>query len=71
MVYIETEGALFRGPDRGVPEEVYFKGGWQPYAGKDRPRDVSWGWEIDEAEAHRIMARIDGVTPERSTPGQP
>ena len=29
MIYIENEGALFRGPARGVPQEV-----WSPSQGK-------------------------------------
>lgn len=58
ICYIENEGALFRGRGRANPSEVYFKGGWVPYEGTT-PKGVEWGDVIDEAEAQRMMARID------------
>lgn len=60
LCLIENDGALFRGPGRGNPQDVYLKGGWKPYKGAGRPRDVSWGNVIDEAEAKELMAEIDG-----------
>lgn len=56
MIYIENEGALFRGPARGVPLEVWSarQGKFLPYKGNmDKP--VDWGNEIDEVEAKRMM----------------
>lgn len=56
MIYIENEGALFRGPARGVPLEVWSprKDMFVPYEGsKDKP--VEWGHEISEAEAQEMM----------------
>lgn len=57
MVYIENDGALFRGPARGVPEEVWSpsKRAFVPYKGAGKPRDVSWGSVISEAEARELM----------------
>ncbi len=55
-VLIENEGALFRGPARGNPMEVWNPGsGWKPYAGIDRPRGVEWGYDITEDEAASLM----------------
>ena len=55
-VYIENEGALFRGFGRSHPTEVYShrEGGWRPYKGS-RPKPIEWGYEISEAEAHRMI----------------
>lgn len=56
MVYIENEGAVFRGPARGVPEEVWSpsRGKFVPYkGGKDKP--VDWGSVISEDEARALM----------------
>jgi hypothetical protein len=56
FIYIENEGALFRGRSRAWPSEV-----WSPtekkfvaYTG-DVPKGVEWGDIIDEAEAQRMM----------------
>ncbi len=58
-VLIENEGALFRGPSRGNPMEVWNPGsGWQAYAAAGRPRGVDWGDEISEAEAWAMMGRL-------------
>jgi hypothetical protein len=54
VIYIENEGALFRGPARAWPREVFAGGQWAPYEGQT-PKDVEWGNEIDEAEAQRLM----------------
>lgn len=56
MVYIENEGALFRGPARGVPQEVWNakQAKFVPYkGGADKP--VDWGNVIDENEAKALM----------------
>jgi hypothetical protein len=53
---IENEGALFRGPGRSNPVEVWSpEAGWEPYAGADRPRGVEWGYEISELDAFRLI----------------
>lgn len=54
MIYIENEGALFRGPARAWPKEVWNGSAFEPYKG-DMPKDIDWGNEIDEAEAQRLM----------------
>lgn len=56
MLYIENEGALFRGPARGVPQEVWneSQGKFVPYkGGQDKP--VDWGNVISEEEARAMM----------------
>jgi hypothetical protein len=61
MVLIENEGALFRGPARGRPTEVYVGGdkGWAPYADAGKPKPIDWGNVIDENEAKELMAELD------------
>ena len=63
MIYIENEGALFRGPARAWPREVWVNGQWQAYRGQV-PRDIDWGNEIDEAEAQRLMGQGQGQQPD-------
>jgi len=57
MVYIENEGALFRGPARGVPQEVWSDkdGKFVPYKLAGQPKAIDWGNVIDESEAQRMM----------------
>lgn len=55
MVLIENDGALFRGPARGVPQEVWAGGQWKPYADAGKPKDVDWGNVITEDEAKALM----------------
>lgn len=55
MVYIENEGALFRGPARAWPEQVWNGKAFVKYAGAV-PKDIDWGNVIDEAEAKELMA---------------
>ncbi|WP_332770528.1 hypothetical protein [Phenylobacterium sp.] len=56
MVYIEHDGALFRGFAEGFPQEVWSRktGAWTHY-----PligfKPVEWGSVISETEAQRIM----------------
>lgn len=54
MIYIENEGALFRGPARAWPKEVWDGSKFVPYQGAV-PKDIEWGDEIDEAAAQKIM----------------
>lgn len=54
MIYIENEGALFRGPSRAWPKEVWNGSEFVPYKGSV-PKDIDWGDEIDEAAAQEIM----------------
>lgn len=63
MVYIENDGALFRGPARGVPKEVWSakEGKFVPYAGADKPRGIEWGTVISEAEAQELMMPPGGA----------
>jgi hypothetical protein len=57
MVFIENDGALFRGPCRGIPQEVWSKAkkGWKPYNEAGEIKPVDWGYEISEAEALGMM----------------
>lgn len=57
LIYIENDGALFRGPSRGNPLEVWSEreGKFKPYKGAGKPRDISWGNEISEEEARALM----------------
>lgn len=54
MRFIENEGALFRGPARAWPEEVWDGKAFKKYTGKV-PKDIDWGNIIDEAEAKQMM----------------
>jgi hypothetical protein len=55
-VLIENEAALFRGPSRGNPVEVWNPGaGWTQYEGTARSRGVDWGEPICEEEAEALM----------------
>jgi hypothetical protein len=61
-MFIENEGALFKGPSRGNPTHVWSRKtrSWKPYAGGPKP--IEWGSEISEAEAREMM----GVGEERN-----
>lgn len=50
-VLIENEGALFRGPARGLPDEVWFasRKQWAPYG--SAPKPVDWGVILTPEEA--------------------
>ena len=54
MIYIENDGALFRGPARAWPKEVWNGKEFVAYKGTV-PKEIEWGNEIDEAEAKRLM----------------
>lgn len=58
--YIENEGALFRGPARGIPHEVWSstEKAWKRYSGRV-PKPIEWGHIIDEAAAREIMGKSD------------
>lgn len=66
MIYIENEGALFRGPARAWPKEVWNGNAFEPYKGAV-PKDVEWGDIIDEAQAQRMM----GAAPAAEKTEQP
>jgi hypothetical protein len=61
-VYIENEGALFRGASQAWPSEIYqaSRGGgtWQPYTGRV-PKPIEWGDIITQAAAEKMMAEED------------
>ena len=59
MVYIENEGALFRGLSRAWPEEVWSVEDkkWLPYS-RNVPKDIGWGTVIPENEADEMMERM-------------
>lgn len=54
MIYIENEGALFRGPARAWPKEVWNGREFVAYKGAV-PKEIDWGEEVDEAEAQQLM----------------
>ncbi len=58
MMFIENEGALFRGPARAWPKEVWDGTAFKEYTGQV-PKDIEWGTEIDEAEAKKMMGETD------------
>lgn len=57
-VLIENEGALFRGPARGLPMEVWScrRQAFEPYTGS-REKPVEWGSIIGVDEALELMKR--------------
>lgn len=57
MAYIENEGALYRGPSRSLPQEIWSvrEGCFVPYAFADQIKPVDWGYEITEDEAKEMM----------------
>lgn len=54
-VFIENDGALFRGVARGLPDEVWHAGKQQFVAYKSEPKPVDWGEIVDEDRAREIM----------------
>lgn len=63
MIYIENEGALFRGPARAWPKEVWNGSEFVPYKGAV-PKEIEWGDEIDEAAAKKLMGGADQAAAE-------
>lgn len=57
LVFIENDGALFRGISRSHPEEVWScqERRWKSYRFEEPFKRVEWGSEISEAEAQAIM----------------
>lgn len=55
-VFIENEGALFKGHSLSWPDEVWSHKSktWEPYKGRV-PKEVDWGSVIHEDEANEIM----------------
>lgn len=67
-ILIAQDGALYRGPGRGNPLEVWSRAGeWKAYAGG--PKSVEWGTEISAVEARRLISC--GGTSQRSRAGRP
>lgn len=64
MVYVENDGALFRGISRSHPSEVWFgpTKGWVPYTFEGAFKPVEWGTEISQPEADRIIADRLGMS---------
>lgn len=56
MIFIENEGALFRGSSRSLPREVWHPAErrFVPYTGTV-PKPIEWGDEISAAEAINMM----------------
>jgi hypothetical protein len=63
VIYIENDGALFRGPARAWPKEVWNGSEFVPYKGSV-PKDIEWGDEIDEAAAKRLMGGAEQAAAE-------
>lgn len=57
MIYIENEGALFRGVARGLPYEIWNtkEGRFVPYAFAGHIKPVDWGHVITEKEAQAMI----------------
>lgn len=67
MIYIENDGALFRGPARAWPKEVWNGKEFVAYKGAV-PKDIDWGNQIEEAEAKQLMGETEQEQPaERET----
>jgi hypothetical protein len=64
MIFIESEGALFRGPSRSFPTEVWHaaEGRFVPYAG-ETPKPAEWGTVISAAECWKMIAEQQRVRP--------
>ncbi|MGM9428394.1 hypothetical protein [Hydrogenophaga sp. MI9] len=58
-VFIENEGALFRGPSRGNPIEVWSvgHGKFVDYPARDLLRGVDWGTVITSEQARSLMSQ--------------
>jgi hypothetical protein len=61
VIFIEQEGALYRGSSRGLPREVWSHKTrtWQPYTGTV-PKPIEWGNVIERSEAREMMGE-DGA----------
>ena len=68
MIYIENEGAIFRGPARAWPREVWNGSEFVPYRGAV-PKDIDWGNVIDDADARRLMGHGQGQQQEQQPAG--
>lgn len=55
MVYIENEGALYRGPSRGIPLEEWNGSKFAPCRPPSQSRPITWGCVITDDEAKKIM----------------
>ena len=71
MVYIENDGALFRGVSRAWPAEVWNGSEFVPYDGSV-PKPVDWGDVISDAEAKALMGDgADVKAPAAADPAAP
>ncbi len=61
LIYIENEGALFRGVARGLPSEVWSarEKKFVPY--ESEPKGIEWGEIINDEAAEAMMAKAGGV----------
>ena len=66
MLYIEHEGALFRGFARAWPQEVWVPGlkRFEPYKG-EIPKPIHWGDVISDADAEAYMRDCDSGVVDR------
>ena len=55
MIYIENKGALFRGPARACPGQVWTGTKFEPYKGQV-PKDIGWGSDIEGDTTRRLVA---------------
>lgn len=64
MMYIENEGAIFKGTSRSFPTHVRDHGikDWIAYEGSV-PKRIEWGYEITEDEALEWIAEAEGAAP--------
>jgi hypothetical protein len=62
-IYVEQDGALFRGFSSGHPQEVWWarKGRWEPYSFEGDHKPVEWGSEISLSEALKLTSATPGV----------
>ncbi len=72
MVYIENEGALFRGPAQGLPQEVWSEkqGKFVSYADAGKIKPIEWGYVISEEEAQAMMGAIRKGIPRAGAPAR-
>lgn len=58
LIYIEHDGALFRGFGRSHPQEVWSDSeqAWKPYTFEAQWKPIGWGTEISEEEFKRLVA---------------
>lgn len=72
-VLIANDGALFRGPGRGNPIEVWTpRTGWKAFTDAGLPRGIEWGEVISKREGTELMSQLAGESLlARSSPSDP